>query len=286
MLLAGGLYLGPFLAGLTRLPWVSVLVFGAFLVLWSILYQTGSWRRRAGEPGLVVFARTLLLACAMLVLAAVCFLTGNGLSFITGVLPLPVAVPLAIPVISLVLAVLLQSPRKAAEMDAFLDHALGQLQGMEMPRLDLGQAAEAERLTKRIGALPGDASAEDVMALVRDCGDLDTALLAAVEHMGGPLARPTRLAAVLLVTDLERGSALAGRAEAAWVFDIARGDPDLEALFAGRALLLLAERPGMWRDMPYSYDVDQASAAASRSETAELLGALRDRLNDLSAQEE
>jgi hypothetical protein len=286
MLLAGGLYLGPFLAGLARLPAGAVLVFGALLVLWSIIYQSGSWRGRARESSLVVLTRTFVLGCAMLSLAGICFLAGTGLSFIMGVVPLPPAVPLAVPIISLALAVLLQSPRKAAEMDVFLDDALGQLQGLGIPRNEPGQMAEAERLARRIGALPDEATAEDVLAFLEGSGDLDAALLAAVDRMGVPPPRPARLAAVLLVTDLERGSALAGRAEAAWVFDVATGDPDLEALFASRALALLAERPEMCSDMPYTYDVEQARVAASRAETAELLGALRDRLNDLSAQDE
>jgi hypothetical protein len=285
MLLAGGLYLGPFLAGLARLPVGAVPVFGALLALWSIMYQSGSWRRRAGEPALLVSAKVLLLGCAMLVLAGICFLAGAGLSFITGVVPLPPAVPLAIPITSLVLAVLLQSPRKAAEMDVFLDDALVQLQGLGTPRNEPGQMATAERLARRIGALPDDATAEDVLAVLEGSAELDAALLAAVDRMGVPPPRPARLAAVLLVTDLERGSALAGRGEAAWVFDVARGDPDLEALFASRAIALLAERPEMCSDMPYAYDVDQARATASRAETAQLLGALRDRLSDLSTQD-
>jgi hypothetical protein len=69
------------------------------------------------------------------------------------------------------------------------------------------------------------------------------------------------------------------------VFDVARGDPELESLFATRALLLLAGTPTMWRDMPYSYDVDQACKATPSPQAAGLLGQLRDRLNALSAED-
>lgn len=287
MLLGAGLYVGPFLAGLARHPAGTILVFGALLALWSILYQGGAWPRRASElASPAVLARTLLLACAMLVIAGIFFLAGTGLSFVAGVLPLPTAVPLAIPVLALALAVLVQSPRKAAEMDAFLDDALRQLKAMQMPATGPNQTALAEALATQIRSLPDDAGPEEVSAVLAGSDDLDAALLAAVDRMGIPPPRPARLAAVLLVTDVERGAALAGRAEAAWVFDIARGDPDLEALFATRALALLAGRPDMRRDMPYSYDVDQARQAANRPEAAKLLEDLRDRLNALSAEEE
>ncbi len=82
------------------------------------------------------------------------------------------------------------------------------------------------------------------------------------------------------------GKALAGRAEAAWVFDIARGDPALERLFAERALALLGQSPEMWRDMPYSYDVNGARETCTDPGAAQMLGALRDRLNELSEQED
>jgi len=286
-LFGAALYVGPFLAGLARHPAGTILVYGALLALWSAVYQGGAWPRRAGElASPAVLARTLLLVCAMLVLAGIFFLAGIGLSFVAGVLPLPTPVPMAIPVLALALAVLVQSPRKAAEMDAFLDDALRQLKGMQMPPGAPDQTALAEALATRLKLLPGDAGAEEVSAVIAGSDDLDAALLAAVDRMGIPPPRPARLAAVLLVTDVERGAGLAGRAEAAWVFDIARGDPELEALFASRALALLAGRPDMRRDMPYSYDVDQASKAAARPDAAKLLSDLRDRLNDLSAQEE
>jgi hypothetical protein len=288
MTLAATLYLGPFLAGLSRQdPFGSILLFGALLGLWSVLYQPGSWPRRVAElaePAILV--RTLLVAGMMLFLAAVLFLAGTGLSTITGALPLPAAAPVAVTLGALALAVLVQSPRKAAEMDAFLDDALRQLQGLEAPPSESHQSAEAELLARRISGLPDDASPEDVLGLIRGSGDLDAALLSAFDRMGKAIPRPARIAAILLVTDSVRGSGLGGRAEAAWVFDLAAGDPELESLFAGRALALLSEKPHLWRDMPYSYDVNQVCSAASDPGAAALLAALRDRLNQLSAEEE
>src|SRR5688572_2606923 len=78
MLLAAGLYLGPFLAGLARHPAATVLVFGAMLAVWSIIYRSASWPRRVGElASPVVLVRTLLLACVMLGLAGIFFLAGT-----------------------------------------------------------------------------------------------------------------------------------------------------------------------------------------------------------------
>ena len=284
MMLGGTLYLGPFLAGLSHQPGASVLVFGALLGLWSVLYQPGSWPRHAVElANPAVLARTMLLACLLLALAGIMFLAGIGLSYITGALPLPPAVPMAVTLGALALAMLVQSPRKAAEMDAFLDGALLQLQGLAASPVESRQAAMAEDLASRIAALPGEASAADVLVILQGSDELDAAFLAAVDRIGKPVPRPLRLAAVLLVTDIERGCGLAGRAEAAWVFDLARGDPELETLFAGRALDLLSQAPHLRHDMPYSCDVDQARTAASHRQAARNLADLRDRLNELSA---
>ncbi len=284
--LAGMLYLGPFVAGLSRQPGASVLVFGALLGLWSVLYQPASWPRRAvdlADPA--ILARTILHAGVMLALAGIMFLAGFGLSYITGVLPLPMAVPMAVPFGAVALATLVQSPRKAAEMDAFLDEALLQLQGLPAGPGESRQGAMAEDLAHRIADLPADSSAADVLAILHGADELDAALLSVVDRMGTTVPRSLRLAAVLLVTDTERGCGLAGRREAAWVFDLARGDSDLETLFAGRALHLLSRSPHLRYDMPYAYDVKQACDAASDPRAAETLAALRDRLNDLSTQD-
>ncbi len=287
ILLAAGLYVGPFVAGLSDQPGETVLVFGACLAVWSFLYQSGSWPRYAAElanPAYV--ARAALRVCVMLVLAGLFFLAGTGLSYITGSLAMPLAVPVVIPVCALILAVIVQSPRKVAELDAFLDDALRQLQGMEASPVYSQHGVMAAQLANRMVALPADAEPDDVLALLRDADELDAALLAAIDRIGAPPPRPARLAAVLLVTDRERGPALAGRGEAAWVFDLARGDPQLESLFARRSIALLSDAPHMWRDMPYSYDVDQACEASSDPDSAALLASLRERLNEISAQEE
>lgn len=280
MILAGGLYLGPFLAGLSRQPSWTVMVFAFVLVVWSVLYRSGPWPRRVADlarPEVLLIS--LLVVSVMMALAVLVFLAGRGLSVLTGVIPLPLWVALALPACSLSAAMLVQSPRQSAEMDAFLEGALHQLQGLQAPpdAADLTTAAEA--LTRQLAMLPEDAGEAEVRAVIGETSVLDAALLAAIDRMGVPPPRPARLAAVLIVTDLAGAPGLGGRAEAAWVFDLARGYPQLEILFARRALAVLAAAPDLWRDMPYSYDVALAAEHAADVEAAHLLSDLRDRLN-------
>ena len=284
MTLSGGLYLGPFLGGLSRQPGWSVIVFAAMLASWSILYQPGSWPSRAAElRNPAVATRTAILAGAMLALAGIFFLAGMGLSFLVGTLRLPLSAALAVPIASLGLAMLLQSPRKAREMDAFLDEALLRLEGLATLAADSGQAAMAGHLLDRITALPDDAAPATVLAALHGSDDLDAAFLSAVDKLGPSLPRPVAMAAILIVTDLDRAPPLAGRGEAAWVFDLARRDLALTHLFAERALALIRAMPDMAREMPYAYDVEEARQAAGHPDTAGRLGELRDRLNALSA---
>lgn len=283
MVLAGGLYLGPFLAGLSGHPGWTVGAFGLMLGLWSFLYQPSAWPSGTAELATGAgFAKALVLAGVMLVIAAVAYLAGSGLSHLAGTLPLPLAATLAVPAAALALALCLQPPRRAAALDAVLDDALRQLKRFGPAPAPPRHAAIAAESARRIAGLAADAGVEDVRAVLAATRAFDADLLAAIDRLGVPPPRPARIAAILLVADPEWGAGLAGRAEAAWVFDIARGDPELETLFADRALLLLAEAPGMWRDMPYAYDVDQARQASTAPEAAARLHALRDRLNALS----
>jgi hypothetical protein len=284
--LLGGLYAGPFLAGLSGQPGWTYWAFAALLGLWGFLYQRRSWPARLSDLATAVgVAKTLVLSGVVLAVAGIAFLAGAGLAHITGVLPLPLAATIALPVATLAIAVLVQSPRKAADFDAFLDDALRQLQGMAPGPEPSRQAARAEELAARIASLPADAGPDHVLAELAGTDELDAALLAAIDGKGAALARPLRLAAVLLVTDVVRGAGLAGRAEAAWVFDVARGDTELEVLFATRALRLLSEMPDMWRDMPYAYDVAAAIGAGAGPEAVGRLSDLRDRLNALSSED-
>ena len=282
MVLAGGLYLGPFLAGLSRQPGWTVAAFAAALADWGVLYRSGSWPRRLGDLAKPeVLVTTLALVAMMLALASLCFLAGRGLSVVTGGPPLPIAVPLAIPALSLGAALLVQSPRKAADMDAFLEDALRQLKGLPGASPDPQLSMTARAIAAGLEQLPESAGEAEVRDVMGWSGVHDAALLGAIDRMGVPPPRPARLAAVLIVTDPEGAPALAHRGEAGWVFDAVKGDPELEALFAGRALALMDVAPYLWRDMPLACDVDQASASASSPETARLLARLRDRLNEL-----
>ncbi|MFC3642542.1 hypothetical protein [Aquibium oceanicum] len=284
MILAGGLYLGPLLAGLSQQPRWTVAVCAGVLVLWSVLYRSASWPRRLADLGRpeVVLA-TMLLVCVMLALSGLSFLAGLGLAQIAGGVSLPLWVPLGIPLLSLTIALFIQSPREATEMDAFLDDALRQLEGFPplppTPNISRAVAAKLEELRE-------GATVDEVRTAIGEATVHDAALLAAIDKMGVPPPRPALVAAILIVTDPTGAPGLEARGEAAWVFDAIGGDPELEMLFARRALELLAEAPFLFRDMPYSYDVDQSAARSPEPEAAQALKNLRDRLNELSKEED
>ena len=277
-----GLYVGPLLAGFSSHPWWTVPIFGAFLALWSILYQTASWPRRTADlTSPPVLLRTIFLLFVMLGLAGVSFLGGLGLSTIAGALPLPPAIPLLVPPASIMAAMFIQSPRKTAEFDAFLDDALRQLEGFAPIPEATEVTVAARNLAAKLEALPNNATEPEVPLAIGAPAVHDAALLAAIDKIGVPLPRPACIAAILIVTDPEGAPGLINRCEGAWVFDTVGRDAQLLALFARRALVLLDKTPHLWRDMPYSYDVNLAAVSTSDRETASLLNAFRDRLNEL-----
>ena len=287
MILAGGLYLGPLLAGLSQQPRWTVVACAGVLALWSFLYRSDSWPRRLADLGRPeVFLATMLLVCVMLALSGLSFVAGLGLAQIAGGVSLPLWVPLGIPLLSLTIALFIQSPREATEMDAFLDDALRQLEGFPpLPSApDISQSARA--VAAKLEGLRERATVAEVRAVIGEAAVHDAALLAAIDKMGVPPPRPALVAAILIVTDPTGAPGLEARGEAAWVFDAIGGDPELEMLFAGRAVELLAEAPFLFRDMPYSYDVDQSAARSPDPEAAQALKNLRDRLNELSKEED
>lgn len=92
---------------------------------------------------------------------------------------------------------------------------------------------------------------DEVRAVIDEAAVHEAALLGLIDQMAVPPPRPALVAAILIVTDPEGAPGLAGRGEAAWVFDALRGDPQLEALFTERAITLLAEEPQPRQDMPF-----------------------------------
>ncbi|WP_187971063.1 hypothetical protein [Aquibium microcysteis] len=283
MILAGGLYLGPFLAGLSRQPPWTIGAFAAIMLLWSVLYRSSSWPRRPGDLAKPEVVAALVVSVVVTaVLASVFHLAGLGLSHIAGALPLPLPVALSIPILCMAAAVIVQSPRKAAQMDAFLDDALRQLKGFPADPSPAGPDAATLAVVRAIGELPPDAPVCDVEAIVGEAAIDAAAMIAAIDAMGVPPPRPALAAAVLIVTDPSGGSALAGRSEAGWIFDALRGDGELETLFAERAVALLAVSPHLWREMPYAYDVAEAAARSPDPQAARALDDLCRHLDALS----
>lgn len=283
MILAGGLYLGPFLAGLSRQPPWTIGAFAAIMLLWSVLYRSSSWPRRPGDLAKPEVVAALVVSVVVTaVLSTVVYLAGIGLSGISGTLPLPLPVTLCIPILCVAAALIVRSPRKAAEMDAFLDDALRQLKGFPAGPATSEPDPATRAMIGTIEALPPDATVADVRAALGRGSAAAADLVAAIDAMGVPPPRPALAAAVLIVTDPSGGSALAGRSEAGWIFDALRGDGELETLFAERAVSLLAQSPHLWREMPYAYDVAEAAARSPDPEAARALDDLCRRLDALS----
>jgi hypothetical protein len=273
--LAGLLHLAPLLWGLGGHPGWGLWVFAGLFAAWSLLYDRGGWRAGTALP------RVLLL----LALAALLLWAGRGLATLTGPWPLPRWLPPALGAGGLLAALTLMPPARARAMDAFLDEALAALRAMPVPEQDDRQGEAARALAQRIAALPAGAGEEAVAAALGPPSLLDAAFLDAVaRRRPEDTPRPLRLAAVLAATDPRRG--LEGRGEAAWVFDLARGDAGLEALFAERALALLDTAPRQWRDLPLSFDLDEAAGRSDSPAAARALARLRDRLRALSEGEE
>jgi len=283
MILAGGLYLGPFLGGVSRQPTWTVGAFASLMLLWSGLYRSAHWPRGIADlarPGVV--AALVLSVGVTAGLSSLFYLAGLGLSRFGGTLPLPLPVPLGIPVVCLAAALVVRSPRRAAEMDAFLDDALRRLEGRPAGPTVSGPDPATRAMIETIRGLPEQATVDDVRAVLGGGFGDAAALLAAIDAMGVPPPRPARAAAVLIATDPSAGSALEGRGEAGWIFDALRGDRELETLFADRAVALLARSPHLWRDMPYAYDIAEAASRTPDPAAARSLDELCRRLGELS----
>ena len=261
MMLGAALYVGPFLAGLARHPAGTILVFGALLALWSVIYQSGSWPRRArelaqpGGPGKnppprlrdARYRRHLLPGRDRTVLRRRrASIADGGSAGDTGARPGACG------------SWCIRRGRPPRWMPSSMMRSASFRGCMSRPT---GRIRRRWRKgsPRRISSLPGDAGPEEVVR--RHCGsdDLDAALLAAVDRMGIPPPRPARLAAVLLVTDVERGAGLAGRAEASLGVRHRPGRSGSRVpVREPRARALAGDGRTCGATCPYSYDVDQA----------------------------
>ena len=127
--LAAMLYFGPLLAGLSGTAELALPVFVAIFTLWIVVMRPAIWARvtQDGTPlALAVYLAGITLMQILLVI--LCFGLGRGLSAVLGgALDIPQWVPVLLSALALPLARLIWNPQRAAEIDAFTDQALKEL---------------------------------------------------------------------------------------------------------------------------------------------------------------
>jgi hypothetical protein len=258
------LYAGPLLAGLSGQGWNVLPAFAAIFVLWQVVMRPADWPRDAArwrEGPVVVGA--LARAALMLVLVTVMFGIGRGIGGVAGHLPaIPAGATLALSFVSIPLSRMIWNPAKAAEMDAFLDDALRQVQGLNASIEDPATAAAA------IGPLlmlPDDAPDATARAGAQDIltqGSTPLRMRALTERLGAaPGAHiAARRGVILWATDRKVAERYIGTALQADAFMAAQGDTALEGLFAENALPLLVAEPELYWDFPSTHLVVQAAA--------------------------
>lgn len=129
--LAGMLYFGPLLAGLAGTTELALPVFVAVFTLWVVVMRPAIWARvtQEGTPlALAVYLAGITLMQILLVI--LCFGLGRGLSALLGAtLAVPYWLPVLMSALALPVARLVWNPQRAAEIDAFMDEALKELDG-------------------------------------------------------------------------------------------------------------------------------------------------------------
>lgn len=241
------LYLGPLLAGLGGAGWGSVLAFAVVFILWLLVLRPQQWPGTAAEwrtaPALI---QALTQALMQLVLVTLLFTIGRAIGGALGLRPLwPEHLPLVLSFVSIPLGRLIWDPRKAAQTDLFLDHALEQIGASAQSLPKANRIAEAMAM---LAAMPPDLPPDQMIQHFR-----------AMQGAQGPQAlwqallvpgdRERHRALTIFATEGGLIKALGGDIPTkAWA--ILPNDPDLLSLYAARGLAALDRDPDLWGQFP------------------------------------
>lgn len=275
------LYLGPLLAGLAGQGWAATPVFILVFLLWSIVMRPAAFPRTGAAwvaPRIWIGALAQLAVQALIVL--VLFGIGRGIGGVAGVLPvLHPALPVAVSAASIPLSRLVWDPVKAQQLDALLDDAIGQINGLAVTG-----ARSKEEDDRRKAEL--DAEIARVRARL-EAGETDLAalhgrvpawqLLQAVSDLKADrgLTPALALALVDFATDPALSMELQGQEAPCTAFMLVRDDPVASAHFAGRYGALLTADPEAFWDGPNNAFLRQAERAHAGTPAEAALHALR-----------
>lgn len=275
------LYLGPLLAGLAGQGWAAVPVFILTFLLWSIVMRPSAFPRAASawtRPHIWIGALVQLAVQSLLVLLL--FGIGRGIGGVAGVLPvIHPALPVAVSALSIPLTRLIWDPVKAEKLDAVLDDALRQinglaLQGQRSQEEDDRRKAELDAEIARIRARL-EAGETDLRALHGKAPAWQ--LLQAVSDLKADRGLTPALSTALVdfATDPALSMELQGQEAPFTAFMLVRDDPQATARFAERyAALLKADAEAFW-DGPNNAVLRHAERAHAGTPAEPALHALR-----------
>jgi hypothetical protein len=278
------LYAGPLFAGLAGFGWEMVWPFTGIFLLWQIIMRPSDWPREArrwAEPRMLAagVARIAILA----VIVALSFAVGSGLGGTMGFLPsIPALAPLALSLAAIPLARLVWNPADAAEMDAFLDTAIRDIDALSAdPSPDAqhlaAATAQADHMLEPLSLMPDATPDETILAhlhaMARHVDDarLREALLG--RCAAGPETPMVLQRALMLHASDGRLMETLGGDNAVRAFLALPDTPAVFETFARRLAAALQQNPGAWWAMPSSETMAQR-ADRLRGTPAE--GALRD----------
>jgi hypothetical protein len=154
------LYAGPLLAGLAGQGVAAGLVLTAVFTLWQVLLHPERWPKTAADwarPAPLA-AAALTVAVQALVVALVLGL-GRGLAALGLGLPgLPLVMPIILALVGAALARLAWNPQERVEMEAFLDEAIAQIEGMAAAAPDAAPSGPAPQQSQSDWLLAGFAN--------------------------------------------------------------------------------------------------------------------------------
>lgn len=279
------LYLGPLLAGLAGFGWAQVPVFAAIFLMWLVILRPGQWPGSGADwvrgPAILSLVAK---AAVQLLLVTVCFGIGRGLGGVLDFLPpLPFWLPLLISAAAIPLGRLIWNPHKAAEIDAFLDDAIAQIERVGNPPDDVDWSAAMAPIL----ALPPETPDHRALAVLDD----------AIDRTGGELlhflrqtltaapgAHPAaRRAAVLWATEASMVRSYVGYCAPSDAFAVIGDNPALLGQFADRAIRLLDAEPDHWIDCPNAETVEEAAARCTDPAVAAQLRAFIAKMAEVEA---